>query len=351
MSRAKIIIAEEDINYVVAFQAKFVDYFYDKVNLEIITDKDYYDMFFSTPQKVDVLIVSEDLYDSSLQRQNIEHLFVLAESNEGIEESNSFITRIYKYSSVKEILGTIVGDCTDVFQFESGVGDNAQIILVTSASGGSGKTTVSMGLAGSLAEKNKVLYINTDKLHTFQYLLYNKDAILSNEIYSKLMNDNSNAYNIVKNTIRNEVFHYLPPFKASLLSLGIKSDIFEKIVQASKASKEYDYIIVDTDNVFDEMKAKLIDIADKVMIVTNQTKVSVNATNEFVKNINDFNLEKYKFVCNDYEVDRENDKLKSKVKQKYIVDENIEHIENYDQLEIKDIVNLNCFQKAKYLVM
>lgn len=351
MGRAKIIIAEEDINYVVAFQEKFVDYFYDKVNLEIITDKDYYNMFFSTPQKVDVLLVSEDLYDSSLQRQNIDHLFVLAESNEGIEESNAFITRIYKYSSVKEILGTIVSDCTDIFQFESGVGDNAQIILVTSASGGSGKTTVSMGLAGSLAEKNKVLYINTDKLHTFQYLLYNKDAILNNEIYSKLMNDNSNAYNIVKNTIRNELFHYLPPFKASLLSLGIKSDIFEKIIQASKASKEYDYIIVDTDNVFDETKAKLIDIADKVMIVTNQTKVSVNATNEFVKNINDFNLEKYKFVCNDYEVDRGNDKFKSKVKQKYIVDENIEHIENYDQLEIKDIVNLNCFQKAKYLVM
>ena len=41
------------------------------IQLEVITDKEYYDSYFSYPRKIDILIVSEDFYDSSVKKHNI----------------------------------------------------------------------------------------------------------------------------------------------------------------------------------------------------------------------------------------------------------------------------------------
>ena len=142
MPRPRVIIADEDSDYIIPLQLKFVKEFFNQIDLEIVTDRQYFLELFSKPQKAEILILSEGLYDSSLQKHNIGCIFVMTEQNEqsGTEELN--IDKLYKYTSVKEIFNEIVGKSKGVFRLESDEKQETQIILVTSASGGTGKTKI-----------------------------------------------------------------------------------------------------------------------------------------------------------------------------------------------------------------
>ena len=42
MARPRVIVADTDESYVIPLQKKFAELFADKIDLEIITDKDYF---------------------------------------------------------------------------------------------------------------------------------------------------------------------------------------------------------------------------------------------------------------------------------------------------------------------
>lgn len=350
MSRPRIIIADTDVNYIQSLQLKFIEEFFEKIDLEIITKREYFDKLFSVPQKAEILVVSEDLYESSLQRHNISKMFLMVEQdeNDGTEELN--VNKIFKYSSIKEIFNEILGKSASVLNVESDEKQEPQIVVVTSASGGVGKTTVAMGLSASLAKSyKKVLYINSEQLQTFQYLLKNQTPIASTEVYAKFVREKEEAYKEVKYLIRTEIFSYLPPFKAALMSLGMSVDIYSTLAAAAKKSGDFDFVVIDTDSVFDNKKAKLLSMADKVIFVTNQNKMSVMATNVLAENINGINSEKYFYICNNFEENKENTLSMSEVPLRFSINEYIGHIEDYDKLKSSDFVNYTGFQKAAYL--
>lgn len=292
MARPKVIIADEDANYIVPLQFKFVTDFFNKIDLEIITDRAYFDDYFSKPQNAEILIVSEELYDSFLQRHNIQNIFVMMEQYDegGTGELN--VNQIFKYTSIKEIFNEIIGKSAGALNVAAVEKKETQIILVTSAAGGVGKTTVAMGVAACLVQNYKrVLYIEAASLQSAQYMLENDTPISSPDIYTKLLNPSDSIYADIKHVIRKEVFSYIPPFKAAIMSVGLSKNIYMDIAVSAKKSGEYDYIVVDTDSVFDEFKADLLNVADKVIFVTKQNRMSVMAVNTLMSNINGVNIE------------------------------------------------------------
>lgn len=56
------------------------------------------------------------------------------------------------------------------------------------------------------------------------------------------------------------------------MSLGIEYDVYEKIAVMARDSRDYDFIVVDTDSCFNLELSRLFDTADKVIVVTDQTK-------------------------------------------------------------------------------
>ena len=46
MARPRVIIADEDESYIVPLQFKFVTDFFNKIDLEVITDRAYFDDYF-----------------------------------------------------------------------------------------------------------------------------------------------------------------------------------------------------------------------------------------------------------------------------------------------------------------
>ena len=352
MAKPRIIIADTDINYIIPLQLKFVEDFFENVDLEIVSDEAYFNVFFSTPQKADVLIISEELYDASLQRHNIGRIVLMTEQYEEEQTDDLNLNRIFKYTSIKEIFNEISGKSADILQITSNTIKEPQIILVYSACGGTGKTTVSLGISSCLSQNyKKVLYINASRLQSFQRMLSNPTTVSTAEVYAVLSNPTTSLFDDIKHILRKEFFTYLPPFKASLMSLGIKYTIFEKIAVSAKRSREFDYIVIDADAEFDEDMAAIIDIADKVIIVTKQNLTSVYATNILVSNMNVSESDKYIFVCNDFNKDLDNSLISPAFTPKFTISEYIEHIEHYDNMNCNDLPRNAGIQKIAYLIM
>ncbi len=351
MAKPRIIIADIDFSYIIPLQLKFAEDYFEKIDLEIITDKDYYEELFSLPQKADILIISEEMYDKSIQRHNISNIFIMTEDS---EEKTADLNEnfIYKYTSIKEIFNEIMGKSADVLNSGLNVNKGTQIILVYSACGGVGKTTVAMGISTCLTKNyKKVLYVNAGHLQSFQRLLDNESPITATDVYSKLSMPTSHIYEDIKHVLRREQFMYLPPFKAALLSLGLKYSLYAQLVLSAKKSNDFDFIIVDADATFDEDKIELFEIADKVIIVTEQTASSVYATNVLASNVTGMSGEKYTFVCNNFKKNRDNALVSSSVSLKFSVSDYIEHIEQYDQMKCVDLVKDNGIQKTAFLIM
>ncbi len=352
MSKPRIIIADTDINYIIPLQLKFVEEFFEKVDLEIITDKTYFSEFFTNPQRADILIVSEELYDSSMQLHNISNIFLMTEKNEEEHTASLKINKIFKYTSVKEIFNEIIGKCINVLNIDVNVRKEPQIIMVYSASGGVGKTTVAMGISGFLTKNyKKVLYINASHMHSFQRLLDNKTPISSSIVYANLADASTNVYDGIKHVIRKEQFSYLPPFKAALMSLGLKYSLYERLISSAKKSMDYDYIVVDTDSTFNEEKARLLQLADKVVIVTEQNESSVFATNILVSNMSGMRGEKFIFVCNKFVKEKDNALISPALPVKFRVSEYIEYNDRYDQMKSEEFSKDKGIQRITLLIM
>lgn len=351
MSKPRVVIADTDINYIYPLQIKFAHDFYDEVELEIISSRDYFVSFFSAPQKIDVLIISDDLYNDVIRRHNIAHIFVMNEQYEDFGR-NGNVYQLYKYTSIKEIFSNIIQIASNVLKTKLAQSAEPQVIMFFSASGGVGKTTLSIGVASYLNKKfqKRVLYINADSLQSFQSILNDTTPINSSNVYTKLILNKGNIYNDVKYAIRTEGFSYLPPFKSALMSLGIDYSVYYQIIKETKESGDYDFIIVDCDINFDDKKAQLISEADKVFIITKQYYSSVIATNLLVSNISGAGTEKYIFICNDFVEQEENILINPEVTLNFSVNDYVEHFNDNRRIKPDFLVKQSSIQRLAHLL-
>ncbi len=350
MSQIKIIIADENGDYIIPLQLKFITEFFNKIDLEVITDPIYFEQAFQKPQYAEILIISDTLYNHTIQKHNIAHVFVMTEKKDEVETGELNVNRLYKYTSIKEIYNEIVGKSAAVL--ESGMTGKKEtpIVLVTSASGGVGKTTIAMGISACLAQNFKrVLYINASRLQNFQYLLDNQTALASQDVYSKLSTRSTNIYEDIKHVIRKEVFYYLPAFRNSLMSLGVECGIYEALAVSAQKSGDYDFIIIDAESTFDEHKTKLIDIANKVIVVMDQSITAVNDTNSLLYNINGVSSEKYMFICNKFEQKKYNALIMPDLR--FTINEYVENYKAYEQIKISELIRIQGMQRIAFLII
>lgn len=352
MSKPRIIIVDTDINYIMPLQLKFIRDFFEKIDLEVITDPAYFDQLFQKPQNADILIISEDLYSVSIQKHNISNVFIMTEQPNDVSTGDLNAKRLFKYSSIKEIFNEIISNCYSILNVTGFEKKDTQIIAITSAVGGVGKTTVAMGVCACLTKNYKrVLYINASRLHVFQYMFENSTPITNQDIYTKMINPTEQIYDEIKHTIRYEQFSYLPPFKAALLSLGIHESIFEKIVKSAQRSKEYDFIVVDMESSFSESSIKLINMADKVIVITDQSRSSVLSTNVYISNINGVNSEKYIFVCNKFNKDAYNSFVVPDMNLKFAINEFIEYYDAFGNITCAELSEKTDIRKIGFLII
>jgi len=329
MGKPRVVIADEDYSYIVPLQLRFIEDMFEQIELEIISDRDFFQQFISIPQTIDIFIVSESLYTEQLLKHDISCGFVMRETLNEIVGASRF-TAIYKYTNVKEIFSIILGKAHGLTISNNQTEAEPKLVLVTSAVGGAGKTTVAMGIAASLSKHlKKVLYINIDYLQNFQTYLSNSLPINDNELYMKIAGGEKNSFSLVRHLFRREGFEYLPPFKGALLSLGIKHSLLVEIAEQALLSKEYDYVVVDADSTFDTEKIDLLTRADKTIFVITQTDASVRAMCHFLENVSIKDKDKIMFVCNQFKQTKRNALVANDFDIGFTVNEYVEYMDDY----------------------
>ena len=103
MSKPLIVIADMDTAYLAELENKFLVELGDRAELEIISDPEYFEQFFSNPVTAEIVAVNENLYTNALQRQDIQNLFILSEHQEQGRTEELSVSRVYKYYGIKEL--------------------------------------------------------------------------------------------------------------------------------------------------------------------------------------------------------------------------------------------------------
>ncbi len=347
MDKPVVVLADLDANYLVPLEDKLTEELYDQIELEIITDRQYFNEYFSVPRRIDTLIICSELFSQDLFRHNVTDFFVLTEEPEDTRSSEN-VTRIFKYSSTKEIFNQVLYKNKEILNVQFSHKET-QVIVVTSGIGGSGKTTVSMALSESLARNHKrVLYISTDVMQGFSYYLQNRNA-MPNDIVRVFSGTDDKLYSGVMPYLRNEGFTYLPPFSRSISSIGMDGRIYNRLIEAVKASKDFDFVVVDTDVNMDETKAELFHKADKVIINVLQDAYSTCKIEYLVRNMDCRGNEKFIFVCNKFRRDVNNDYMASEIGQHFIITEYIEEVPQHKIHSLSSFTDLPGIRNLAYI--
>jgi hypothetical protein len=131
VGKPRIVIADADETYIAPLQQKFIEAFFDKIDLEIITEEECFRSLFSAPQKMDILVVSEAFYSIELQRHNIENIFLMTEQSSDGQTSDLLVNKIFKYAkNVKEIFHEIIGSSSDSLCAKTEIKKQTQTILL-----------------------------------------------------------------------------------------------------------------------------------------------------------------------------------------------------------------------------
>jgi len=345
MRKPRVIAADPEEADIRILLSGLCEAFYGKIDLEIITDEEYFAEMFREPQTADVLLVSEELYTDALKKHNIGKLFLLTKYPEETQVPGT--VRVYKYAGLREITEMLIGACPILG--EEKTERKTVTLAVTSASGGTGKTTVALGIAQCLSKKRKeVLYVAADGLQAFRVLLREDSVLAGNDVYEALMVQND-IYKAVKRYIRKEGISFFPPLKNPPASAGIKNDVFVRIAEDAAKSKEFDYVVIDTDHAFDEKKLKCLAESDAVVFVINQTKTSAVLLEEMISHLDIRGMRNILTICNDHR--RSEGKDNTDTFGSLSIDGFVGHAENYNSLHFEDFAKVPGIEQVSYLLM
>lgn len=350
MSKPMIVIADTDENYLAALEYKLLLELDDQIQLEIISDREYFEEFFSAPKTAEIVAVGEAFYSRDLHKHSINNLFVLTELSESGSTEDLSVFHIYKYTGLKEIYNELIYRSQDKILKSGRENKETKIIAFYSAIGGSGKTSLGMGLAHCLAQNHRrVLYISTESVQDFVYYLQDKSG-MTLDGYKAIKDDFNHIYQNIRHFIRKEEFSYLPPFRQTLDALNLDFSVYEKLILSAKESQEYDFILVDVDAGYSKERTQLLQSADKVLFILLQDAFSVLKTEYIIHNIDFRDREKYMFICNKYEETKKNAYFQSDMQSKFVMNEYVELVKQPLE-DVKQLSELNGIQKLAYMFL
>ena len=347
MSTPKIVLIDYDIKYAFLLQAKLGEYFLNDIDLELITEPSYYKRYFAEPRTIDLLIIDEDLFNSELKKHNVRKVMLLTEKENPEAAKAGNVFPIYKFSDIRDFFNVINSRSIGIIS-ASQTQMGTKVVLVSSASGGVGKTTLALGLSVALEKDyKKVLYVDAESFQTFYHLMSNPEFLDGNDMLD--INGDAELCKYLEKHITNKELSYLPAFRLPILSVGVNFDIYVSFIKYIKKSEEYDYIIVDSDSSLDQKKVDLMGCADKVIFVLDQSDKSCFAMSQLLKHISAAGGDNYLFVCNRFD-------------QKTDIDWNLEEqnlgfsisefVENYTEgrIDLHDLSTLSGIQRLAFLL-
>lgn len=348
MAKPLMVVVEQDESYLMPLELKLAETLWETADLELISDAEYYREYFSVLRKIDILIIDEALYAPELHSHAIGRIFVLTEDpsrQSRPEESGKELVHIFKFSNLNAIVGRTV---PDGWRDGGSQIKETRVIAMLSPAGGAGCTTAALGAGAVLAQNmKKVLYVNPQLYQTFQFYLGNK-ATLPMEACGKLRSGGCAA---MRPYLVSEGMWYLPPLRSSREALGIGASAYVELVDQFRRTNEYDFILVDIGSELTGGMLGFLEYAFRVCVITRQDAYSAFKLDVFRHNVNCSDREKYVFVCNCFEKDRQNGLLGPDGKQPVVIQHYIGQMDGGVPDSFEGLAEAEDMQKLGLMLM
>lgn len=356
MGKYTLVMAIKDENYLFPLELALAEKVGENVDIEVISNPDYFETFFSYPRSIDLMIIDDFFEKADFKRHNIKKVFLLTEevpdddepqAQRRITDTQQF-ARVFKYLTLSVLVSSIV---PPEWGGANKLNAGTQIIAVISPEGGAGCSTVALGVAACLKQSLKrTLYIDTESLQSFHQHLSNcKEMTLDS--CAKLRSPSPRIYQDIKAELQHEHFSYLPALPASRYALGITGAAYLQFVKAAQASGDFDMIVLDVGDELTPETIPLLDAASRILIVFRQGNDSAFKMRILMHNINCGDKDKFHFVCNRYQRNVLNAFVSEEFGNTIKIDEYIEEFPLESAFDIKTLAKNEGLQKVAYAMM
>ena len=174
----------------------------------------------------------------------------------------------------------------------------AKVITVTSAKGGTGKTTIALSLAGILSNKKlKTIIVDMD-LHS---------GVVSASLNLKPTKDIYNLVNDYMNHGLKELEEYIIKYHDYIdvlsapkdpRSVGKISTYYIDLI-LKKLKYRYDIILIDTNHIIDDINLITFDNSDNIIYVITNDLMDLKNMKTMISIYKDMNLQNYSIILNE----------------------------------------------------
>lgn len=176
--------------------------------------------------------------------------------------------------------------------------NKAKIITVTSVSGGVGKTTTTLNLAGVFSGlEKKVLIIDLDLTSSDIAASLNLECDFN--IYNLFEDINNNKFDSLKDYVYsyNDYIDVLAAPKDPRLGRKISLSTLKSIIY--KAQLKYDIILMDTSHVLTDMNLLSLDLSDEILYIITNDSMNLKGMKTFVSILNSMGKQNYRIILNE----------------------------------------------------
>lgn len=245
----------------------------------------------------DIVLFEQSMFDSNLNFKNAKLFVVLSDEETGYKFFNnySFIKRINKYQRISNISREILDYYSQTTDSVRPITNSpADITAVFSPAGGCGKTSVAIAYAMNLANltadfenKKNVFYLSLENFSSTHAYFPNNGKSLS-DILSKL--DKANAVTLMalkQHDERSGISYFSMPNNYDDINIINETEI-DTLINLIMQSGICDKLIIDLSSLADKKTRKILERADNVLLVTDQSQTARQKLAQFSSQYNIF---------------------------------------------------------------
>jgi cellulose biosynthesis protein BcsQ len=282
LGKLNLVILDNDARYMENLAGFIMENYSRRFNLHTFSAIESFMKYIDETKAVpNIVAVSQGLYSKKLKNLDIALILVICD---GLGDSYDGLCALERYSNADSLIGGILKHYAD--KTESGAeiipkGDyETKVILITSPSGGAGKTSVSIGLCSLLSRTNpSVLYLNLDRtgIDNITYDLAKHSKGMSDIIFAikSRLDKLPVLLEAFRKDFNGERFsYYAPPLFPMDLDELSPGEI-ELLVEKIRSLGIYGKVIIDAQSGFSSANKALMELSDSIIIVINNNKSEV----------------------------------------------------------------------------
>lgn len=309
--KKSLIIADNDHIFVKSLE----DYLFinhgDEFEIRTISSKEYLEKYFSTPRKVDILLLNPKFEFDKMKDQYINNILFISDNEEDSIRGYDSIFRFGELNFICNKLRNIDSRSDEEFDYTKEININkvgtrtSKVITVYSPIGGVGKTTIAVSIAVDLALKgSNVLYLNLEDIaSTHAYFEHKKTDINLSHIIDQLTFGGIALSQYINKSIvldSKTNISYINPADNIFAIDQMSADDVKYFISILKELKKFDYIVIDTSSTYNTLKKAIIDSSDNIIMPMEQSEICKQKVLNILNFIDEEELHKFTPILNKY---------------------------------------------------